>query len=80
MQGGQGLQSTLDLHSHKFIGILNGIDAQTWNPATDPYLNSHYDANDLQGKSENKKLLRIRLGLSSADDTIPLVILRYNFY
>nr|CAB40375.1 starch synthase, isoform V [Vigna unguiculata] len=72
-EGGKGLHSTLSTHSKKFIGILNGIDTDIWNPATDPFLQVQYNANDLQGKSENKEALRRNLGLSSADVRRPLV-------
>jgi glycogen synthase len=75
MQGGKGLQSTLSAHSKKFIGVLNGIDTDIWNPATDPFLEVQYNANDLQGKSENKEALRRNLGLSSEDVKRPLVII-----
>ncbi|KAL5054680.1 hypothetical protein RYX36_035362 [Vicia faba] len=72
-EGGKGLHSTLSTHSKKFIGVLNGIDTDIWNPATDPFLEVQYNANDLQGKSENKEALRRNLGLSSADVKRPLV-------
>nr|XP_017223019.1 PREDICTED: probable starch synthase 4, chloroplastic/amyloplastic [Daucus carota subsp. sativus] len=72
-EGGKGLHSTLNSHSKKFVGILNGIDTDTWNPATDIYLKVQYSANDLQGKSDNKEALRRQLGLSSADVWRPLV-------
>ncbi|XP_061341204.1 probable starch synthase 4, chloroplastic/amyloplastic isoform X2 [Gastrolobium bilobum] len=72
-EGGQGLHSTLSAHSKKFIGILNGIDTDSWNPATDTFLDVQYNANDLQGKAENKQALRRNLCLSSADVRRPLV-------
>jgi len=75
MQGGHGLDSTLSSHFRKFIGILNGIDTDAWNPASDVFLPVQYNAADLQGKVENKQALRRRLGLSSADVTRPLVII-----
>lgn len=75
MQGGRGLHSTLNFHSKKFIGILNGIDTEAWNPATDDFLKVQYHSNDLQGKAENKEALRKILGLSSADVRKPLVII-----
>jgi glycogen synthase len=80
LQEGRGLHSTLNLHSKKFIGILNGIDTDTWNPATDTYLKIQYTANDLQGKAENKEAMRRHLGLSSADVRKPLVILFYQMF
>ncbi|KAK8330975.1 hypothetical protein V6Z12_A10G042900, partial [Gossypium hirsutum] len=72
-EGGKGLHSTLNSHSRKFMGILNGIDTDAWNPATDNFLKVQYSANDMQGKAENKAAMRRNLGLSSADDQRPLV-------
>ncbi|XP_017416589.2 probable starch synthase 4, chloroplastic/amyloplastic [Vigna angularis] len=74
VKGGHGLHSTLSSHSRKFIGILNGIDTDAWNPATDEFLPVQYNATDLHGKVENKQALRRKLGLSSADIRRPLVI------
>lgn len=75
VQGGKGLHSTLSFHSKKFVGILNGIDTDAWNPATDTSLKVQYNVNDLQGKTENKIALRKFLGLSNADVRQPMVIL-----
>ncbi|KAG5254589.1 starch synthase 4/amyloplastic [Salix suchowensis] len=72
-EGGKGLHSTLSFHSKKFVGILNGIDADAWNPATDTFLKVQYNVNDLQGKIENKIALRKFLGLSNADVKQPMV-------
>ncbi|KAI3410326.1 uncharacterized protein J3R85_018810 [Psidium guajava] len=66
-EGGKGLHSTLNLHSKKFVGILNGIDTDEWNPATDAFLEVQYSSNDLQGKAENKRAIRRQLGLSSVN-------------
>ncbi|XP_021722897.1 probable starch synthase 4, chloroplastic/amyloplastic isoform X2 [Chenopodium quinoa] len=72
-EGGRGLHSTLNSHSKKFIGILNGIDTDTWNPATDSRIEVQYNSSDLQGKAANKQALRRRLGLLLSDSTRPLV-------
>ncbi|KAL3741546.1 hypothetical protein ACJRO7_017070 [Eucalyptus globulus] len=72
-EGGKGLHSTLNLHSKKFVGILNGIDTDEWNPATDAFLEVQYSSNDLQGKAENKRAIRRQLGLSSANALKPMV-------
>ncbi|XP_006646271.1 probable starch synthase 4, chloroplastic/amyloplastic [Oryza brachyantha] len=72
-EGGHGLQDTLKTHSRKFVGILNGIDTETWNPSTDRFLAVQYSATDLQGKAANKAFLRKQLGLYSEDAPQPLV-------
>nr|KJB63234.1 hypothetical protein B456_010G1353001 [Gossypium raimondii] len=72
-EGGKGLHSTLNSHTRKFMGILNGINTDAWNPRTDNFLKVQYSANDKQGKAENKAAMRRNLGLSSADDQRPVV-------
>ncbi|KAF3785625.1 putative starch synthase 4 [Nymphaea thermarum] len=72
-EGGHGLHHTLNAHSRKFLGILNGIDTDAWDPATDTLIRFQYTADDLQGKAGNKDALRKYLGLSSADASMPMV-------
>ncbi|KAK1299258.1 hypothetical protein QJS10_CPB14g00527 [Acorus calamus] len=71
-ESGHGLHATLNSHSRKFIGILNGIDTDAWNPSTDPFLRFQYNADDLEGKAGNKEFIRKYLKLSSSDATQPL--------
>ena len=63
----------LNFHSKKFAGILNGIDTEAWNPASDKLLEVQYSADDIKGKAENKEALRKKLGLSSPGVRKPLV-------
>lgn len=58
---GYGLGHTLYLHQNKFGGILNGIDYEVWNPATDPLIPHHYSSAAPEGKYGNKHALRERL-------------------
>ena len=53
-------------------GIVNGIDADLWNPATDPRLTARFDADRLAERRENKRALQARLRLPVRDD-VPLV-------
>ncbi|KAF5205102.1 Glycogen synthase [Thalictrum thalictroides] len=72
-EGGRGLHKTLNAYSKKFIGVLNGIDTDAWDPSTDSYLKVQFNFDDLLGKRENKADLRKHLKLSSADPMQPLV-------
>jgi starch synthase len=56
-----GLGHTLEIHHHKFGGILNGIDDEVWNPKVDRFIPHHYDKDNLEGKALNKKALREQL-------------------
>lgn len=44
-----GLEFLFELEAGKSVGLLNGIDPEVWNPATDTYLDQHYT---LTGSSE----------------------------
>ena len=41
---GEGLEEHLRYHSSKILGIVNGIDTDIWNPATDKLLAAQYDS------------------------------------
>jgi starch synthase len=60
---GCGLEGLLQARAHDLSGILNGIDETVWNPRTDPFIESHYDADRLRIKALNKKALQRQLGL-----------------
>lgn len=65
---GEGLDAHLRYHSRKLRGIINGIDYDIWNPATDPSLAKQYDiTNVLPNKKENKRALQQELGLEQND-------------
>jgi len=56
---GCGLEGVLRDKGSALVGILNGIDPEAWNPATDPHLSSHYSRSDIDGKSAcREELLR----------------------
>ena len=67
-----GLQDIIKRNSHKLRGILNGIDTDYYNPATDKYLFANYDINDLSGKAVCKRELQKMLGLPERAD-VPIV-------
>ena len=60
-----------DRRDHLF-GILNGIDYELMNPATDSYLASRFDADHLEQRFPNKEALQREAGLPVAPNT-PLV-------
>ena len=62
-EGGMGLSGLLQGRAGVVSGILNGIDTDVWNPATDPLLPAHYDAASPSSRRPNKAALQRRMGL-----------------
>ncbi len=67
-----GMDPILRLRSFKLSGILNGIDTEHYDPATDPDLYAPFSADDIAGKAKNKQALQERLGLPVRND-VPLI-------
>ena len=66
---GEGLEEHLRYHNNKVLGIVNGIDTDIWNPATDKLLASKYDAESaIKNKKAHKKALQESLGLDVDDN------------
>jgi starch synthase len=61
--GGMGLDGLLRQRTEVLSGILNGIDTDVWNPATDAQLAARYDARQLDLRAGNKAALQERFGL-----------------
>ncbi len=68
---GMGMQGLLDDRRGHLTGILNGIDVEVWNPATDPALPHPYAIRKMAGKALNKTSLQAELGLVPRSD-VPL--------
>ena len=60
---GWGLDGILRKRSADLTGVLNGIDADAWNPERDPFLPKPYRAGKLDGKRAAKKAVLQRYGL-----------------
>lgn len=67
-----GLEKLFEYEKGKCMGILNGIDAQVWNPETDAWLVMNYNKQNAQeGKQQNKKEVCRSFQL---DDRNPLIV------
>jgi starch synthase len=69
---GMGLQDLLQERHRSLIGILNGVDYDEWNPASDPLIAHPFDSRRIAGKKKNKLALMKELGLDCNDD-MPLI-------
>jgi len=60
---GQDLHRILKNRSDRLVGIINGIDYNTYNPEKDKGLHRRYGSAQSAIKADNKKFLQKRLGL-----------------
>jgi len=75
-EGGAGLDWRLRQRADSLVGILNGIDAEVWDPAADPYLPVAFSAADLSGKEAARAAVRERLGLSDSQSPLAISVTR----
>uniref|UniRef100_A0A7V4NEE5 Glycogen synthase n=1 Tax=Fervidobacterium pennivorans TaxID=93466 RepID=A0A7V4NEE5_FERPE len=68
---GEGLHGLLSGIGEKLTGIVNGIDYEVYNPATDKFIFVNYDANTfVERKKENKFRLQQMLNLPVSDEIV----------
>lgn len=67
-----GLESIIRANNGKLFGVINGINYNLYNPATDEILNANYDSENLVNKAENKEALQRGLNLE-INPNIPIV-------
>jgi len=70
-QCGEGLEQLLSYRFNGLYGIVNGIDYDEYNPATDSYLGRNYDFTTIEKRIDNKLALQGKSGLPQNPD-IPL--------
>jgi starch synthase len=73
---GMGLEGLLNGRAETVVGILNGIDVDAWNPATDPALAQTYSANTIQARQANKLAVAEKFGLDGTDGPLFCVVSR----
>jgi len=65
---GMGLDDILRARGDRFIGILNGLDTDLWDPATDAALAAGYSRRDRGGKVACRAALLAEIGLETGED------------
>ncbi|WP_457630903.1 glycogen synthase [Oceanithermus sp.] len=70
---GMGLEGVLRQVQRRLRGILNGLDVEYWNPATDPYLPHRYDLKRLRNKRLSRAAMLAALRLDPGLFTIGAV-------
>lgn len=67
---GESLEGLLSFLSGKLIGILNGIDTDSYNPASDRRIEYPYSADTLEKRAANKISLQEEVGLEVNSKTM----------
>lgn len=70
---GMGMEGVIRHRRADLTGILNGIDSDVWNPATDPAI-TPYDRP--AGKAPNRAALRAEMGLPDSDGPLCVIVSR----
>ncbi|CAL1238876.1 glycogen synthase GlgA [Candidatus Methylocalor cossyra] len=65
---GYGLEGLLTHRRDRLNGILNGIDQEAWNPATDPLIPVNFDSRSVERRAFNKAFLQKSFGLTPDGD------------
>ena len=74
-EGGESLDGLLYARRDRLYGIINGLDAQAYDPGHDIYLKYNFGVSDMrEGKRENKLALQRELGLPEDADTMMLAM------
>lgn len=70
--GSHGLHTYLANKGDRYIGILNGVDYEHWDPEIDTYIPQNYNIKTIEKKSINKRVLQEQF-LLEINDNIPVI-------
>ena len=73
---GMGLDGLLRARRQALRGIVNGIDTDVWNPASDGLIAATYSVKSLHRRSANKRALEARFKLEPGDGLLHGVVSR----
>jgi starch synthase len=71
-EAGLGLEPLLMERQDRLFGVLNGLDAEAWDPSTDGALAQTFDADSLRMREVNKAALQREVGLPARED-VPIL-------
>ncbi|HFI0695323.1 TPA: glycogen synthase GlgA [Streptococcus suis] len=71
---GENMQHVLELRKHDLVGIVNGIDYDSWDSQTDTYLVKNYSLDTIADKKANKLALQAQFGLPQDEHVLMIGI------
>lgn len=69
---GETLEGLLSFISSKTVGIVNGIDTESYNPETDKYIHQNFTVDTIEQRRANKIALQEEVGLQVNSNTFLL--------
>jgi starch synthase len=76
VEGGMGMDGLIRERADDLVGIVNGIDTDVWNPASDPHLVATYSSRTLNRRAANKAAIQERFGLAPGDGPLFCIVSR----
>lgn len=73
---GMGLDGLINLRAGVLHGVLNGIDVDQWNPATDVHLAENFTSSTLGRRAINRAAVEARFGLDDDESLLVCVVSR----
>ncbi|MET0363841.1 MAG: glycogen synthase GlgA [Sphingobium sp.] len=73
---GMGLDGLLRQRGNVLHGIVNGIDVEEWNPATDPALAAPFSLGDLSARARNRAAVESSFGLDADGSLLVTIVSR----
>jgi starch synthase len=73
LEYGEKLEGLLKTREEDLLGILNGIDGECYNPATDPFIYQTFTLDDVHKKAVNKREIQKLFGLPQ-NVTGPMIV------
>ena len=73
---GMGMEGLIAARIADLSGIVNGIDAHVWDPATDPMIAEAYSASTMKRRAANRRAVAAHFGLDDDGDPIFCVVSR----
>jgi starch synthase len=73
--GGMGMDGLLRTRADRLSGILNGIDVEVWDPASDPLIAANFTAADLAPRAMDKADVQARLSLDPDPDALLFAVI-----
>ena len=73
---GMGLDGLIEHRGAAVHGIVNGIDTEVWDPATDGLLAANFGARNLKGRQANRRVVETAFSLDRDDAPIFVMVSR----